>query len=40
MTRMGLPYFAFAPEEVLLALETLVCGIEGRPVPNRALQAA
>lgn len=35
MTRMGLPYFGHAPEEVLLALETAACGLEGRPAPSR-----
>ena len=35
MPRMGLPYFGYAPEEVLLALESAACGLEGRPAPSR-----
>jgi hypothetical protein len=34
-TRMGLPYFAQAAEEYLLALESAACGVEGRPAPAR-----
>jgi hypothetical protein len=34
-TRGGLPYFAYAAEEFLLALETTACSLEGRPLPAR-----
>jgi hypothetical protein len=34
-TRGSLPYFAYAVEEYLLALETAACSLEGRPLPAR-----
>jgi hypothetical protein len=35
ITRMGLPYFAAAPEEYMLAIETAACALEGQPLPAR-----
>jgi hypothetical protein len=34
-SQIGLPYFASAPEEYLLALESAACGVEGRAAPAR-----
>jgi hypothetical protein len=39
LTRMGLPYFSYAPEEILLSLETAACALEGRPAPARSVAA-
>jgi hypothetical protein len=33
LTRVGLPYFAYAPDEALLVLATAACGLEGRRAP-------
>jgi hypothetical protein len=35
VTRMGLPYFAGAAEEYMLAIESAACAIEGVPLPAR-----
>jgi hypothetical protein len=40
VTRMGLPYFAHAVEEYMLAVETAACGIEGQPLPAHIAIAA
>lgn len=33
LTRIGVPYFAYAPEVALVALATAACGLEGRRAP-------
>jgi hypothetical protein len=37
--RMGVPYFASAPEEYLFALESIACALEGRPAPAQLPRA-
>lgn len=39
LTSIGLAYFSDTPEEILLAVETAACTLEGRPAPAQPLMA-